>query len=162
MNQAPSIAKLHDTVQLEHVCSYWATLSAPEVIGPLAEGLRINVYVTDGEVSGPKMHGRLRRVGGDWLSLRPDGIGLLDVRATFELEDGALIYTTYGGVADLGPDGYERFLAGNPPAKVQLRITPRYYTGHSDYLWLNRLQCVGIGEVDMQQMRVSYDIYAVR
>jgi hypothetical protein len=161
MAPAPSTTKLHNEVQLEHICSYWATLSAPEIIGPLAEGLRVNVYVTDGEVSGPKMRGRLRRVGGDWLSLRPDGIGVLDVRATLELEDGALIYTTYGGVADLGPDGYERFLAGNPPARVQLRITPRYYTGHSDYLWLNRLQCVGIGEVDMQQMRVSYDIYAV-
>src|SRR5213595_3323850 len=127
MNPAASIAKLHDTVHLEHICSYWATLSAPEVIGPLAEGLRVNVYVTDGEVSGPKMRGRLRPVGGDWLWLRSDGIGLLDVRATFELEDGALIYTTYGGVADLGPDGYERFLAGNPPVQVQLRITPRYY-----------------------------------
>ena len=84
------------------------------------------------------------------------------MRSTLELEDGALIYTTYGGIADLGPDGYENFLAGNPPARVQLRITPRYYTGHSDYLWLNRLQCVGIGEVDMQAMRASYDIYALR
>lgn len=162
MNPRAGNGKLHDAVQLEHICSYWAALSAPEVIGPLAEGLRVNLYVTDGEVSGPKMRGRLRRVGGDWLSLRPDGIGVLDVRATLELEDGALIYTTYSGVADLGPDGYEKFLAGTPPAQVQLRITPRYYTGHSDYLWLNRLQCVGIGEVDMQQMRVSYDIYALR
>ena len=151
MISAAGTSKLHDEVHLEHICSYWATLSAPEVIGPLAEGLRVNVYVTDGEVFGPKMRGHLRRVGGDWLSLRPDGIGILDVRATLELEDGALIYTTYGGVADLGMDGYQQFLEGNPPARVQLRITPRYYTGHSDYLWLNRLQCVGIGEVDMQR-----------
>jgi Protein of unknown function (DUF3237) len=159
----PSTAtKLHGEVQLEHICSYWATLAAPEIIGPLAEGLRLNFYATGGEVFGPKMRGRLRPVGGDWLSLRADGIGVLDVRATLELEDGALIYTTYGGIADLGPDGYERFLAGNPPAKVQLRITPRYYTGHPAYLWANRLQCLGIGEVDMQQLRVSYDIYALR
>jgi hypothetical protein len=154
--------KLHDEVQLEHICSYWATLSAPEIIGPLAEGLRVNVYVTDGEVFGPRMRGRLRRVGGDWLSIRPDGIGVLDVRATLELEDGALVYTSYSGIAELGLDGYERFLKGDPPARVPLRITPRYYTGHSDYLWLNRLQCIGVGEVDMQQMKVTYDIYALR
>jgi hypothetical protein len=153
---------LHDQVQLEHIFSYWATVTAPEVIGPLAEGVRINVYVTDGEVSGPKMRGRLRPVGGDWLTLRPDGIGVLDVRATIELEDGALIYTTYGGVADLGPDGYDRFLKGTPPAVVPLRIAPRYATAHPDYLWINRLQCVGVGEVDMQRMKVSYDIYALR
>jgi hypothetical protein len=73
-----------------------------------------------------------------------------------------LIYTSYGGVADLGQDGYERFLAGSPPARVSLRIAPRYYTGHSAYLWLNRLQCVGVGDVDMEQLRVSYDIYALR
>jgi hypothetical protein len=162
MTPVAGSVKLHNDVQLEHICSYWATLSAPEIIGPLAEGLRINVYVTGGEITGPKMRGRLRTVGGDWISLRPDGIGLLDVRATLELEDGALIYTSYGGVADLGDHGYERFLAGNPPARVPLRITPRYYTGNSAYLWLNRLQCIGLGEVDMEQMRVSYDIYALR
>jgi hypothetical protein len=162
MTPAPAGTKLYDAVQLEHICSYWATLTPPEVIGPLAEGIRINVYVTDGEISGPKMRGRLRRGGGDWLSLRPDGVGILDVRATFELEDGALIYTTYGGIADAGQDGYERFLTGRPPERVSLRIAPRYYTGHSDYLWLNRLQCVGVGEVDLQQNRVSYDIYALR
>jgi hypothetical protein len=122
----------------------------------------VNVYVTDGEVVGPRLRGRVRPVGGDWLAIRPDGIGILDVRATLELEDGALVYTTYGGVAELGPDGYKQFLIGNPPATVQLRIAPRYYTAHSDYLWLNRLQCIGIGVVDMRQMRVTYDIYALR
>ena len=110
--------RLYSDVQLEHICSYWATVTAPEVIGPLTEGVRVNVYVTDGEVSGPKMRGRVRPVGGDWLTLRADGVGVFDVRATIELEDGALIYTTYNGVADLGAGGYDRFLAGNPPAVV--------------------------------------------
>jgi hypothetical protein len=154
--------KLHADVQLEHICSYWATVSQPEVIGPVAEGVRVHVYVTEGEVFGPKMRGRLRPVGGDWLLLRTDGIAVLDVRATLELADGALIYTTYNGVAELGPDGYQRFLSGNPPPLVQLRIVPRYYTGHPEYQWLNRLQCIGVGEVDMQKMRVGYDIYALR
>src|SRR3954453_15025381 len=116
MTPVAETSKLHADIQLQHICSYWATLSPPELTGPLAEGLRVNVYVTDGEVFGPKMRGRFRRVGGDWLSLRPDGIGTLDVRATMELEDGALVYTTYGGVAELGSDGYQRFLEGNPPA----------------------------------------------
>jgi hypothetical protein len=81
-------ARLHADLQLEYTCSYWATLSAPEVIGPLAEGVRVNVYVTEGEIFGPTMRGRLRSVGGDWLTLRPDGVGILDVRATIELDNG--------------------------------------------------------------------------
>jgi hypothetical protein len=108
------------------------------------------------------MQGRLKPVGGDWLLLRTDGTGILDVRATFELDNGALVYTTYSGVLELGADGYEKFLAGQMPPFVDLRIAPRYHTGHPDYLWLNRLQCVGVGRADTQQMRVEYDIYIVR
>jgi len=132
------------------------------MIGPTPEGLRVNVYVTSGEVFGPKLRGRFRPVGGDWLLIRPDGIGVLDVRATMELDDGALVYTTYGGVAELGPDGYAQFMQGKPPASADLRIVPRYHTSHADYIWLNRLQCVGIGVVDIEHLRVSYDIYAIR
>jgi hypothetical protein len=90
MNAAPTQNRLA-SVDLEYLFSYRATLAPPEVIGPIAEGIRINFYVTAGEVSGPKMRGRLRTVGGDWLLLRPDGVGLLDVRATMELDNGALI-----------------------------------------------------------------------
>jgi hypothetical protein len=133
------------SVDLEYLVSYWATLAPPEVIGPIAEGIRVNFYVTAGEVSAPKMRGRLRPVGGDWLLLRPDGVGMLDVRATMELDDGALILTTYGGVVDSGPEGYPLFLKGILPPRLDLRIVPRYYTGHPEYLWLNRLQCVGVG-----------------
>ena len=150
------------SVDLEYLCSYWAKLTSPEVIGPLAEGIRVNLYVTDGEISGPRMRGRLRTVGGDWLLLRTDSVGLLDVRCTMELNDGALVYTTYGGVVDLGPDGYSQFLKGILPPRAELRIVPRYYTSHPDYLWLNRLQCVGVGVFEAAQLRVSYDIYAMR
>ena len=161
MNAAPTQNRLA-SVDLEYLFSYWATLAPPEVIGPIAEGIRVNFYVTAGEVSGPKMRGRLRTVGGDWLLLRPDGVGMLDVRATMELDDEALIFTTYGGVVDLGPEGYNLFLKGILPPRLDLRIVPRYYTGHPEYLWLNRLQCVGVGVFDVAQSRVSYDIYAMR
>jgi hypothetical protein len=64
------------------------------------------------------------------------------------------------GIADLGPDGYERFSQETHQRGFGLRITPRYYNSHLAYLWTNRL-CLGIGELDMQQLRISYDIYAV-
>jgi hypothetical protein len=78
--------------------------------------------------------------------------------------NGALIYTTYGGVAELGPDVSKGFLAGNPTKAGSVADShPVSYTWHPDYLWLNlwlnRLRCVGVGDVDMRQMRVSYDIY---
>lgn len=148
---------------LEHICSYSGQLkNPPEIIGPVPEGIRANFYVTGGEVSGPKLRGLLRPVGGDWLTIRPDGVGLLDVRATIETHDGALIYITYTGVGDMGEDGYQKVLRGELPRKVPLRVVPRLYTAHPTYQWLNRLQYLNIGEADLERFEVRYDMYAVR
>jgi Protein of unknown function (DUF3237) len=87
--------------------SYTAKLTEPEVIGPLPEGIRINIYVAGGEISGPKLSGKRRPVGADWLTIRRDGIGVLDVRATMETTEDALIYLSYFGSVDLGETGYE-------------------------------------------------------
>lgn len=148
---------------LEHICSYTATLRQPfEVIGPTPTGLRINAYVTGGEATGPRIRGRVLSVGGDWLTVRPDGVGLLDVRATMETHDGALIFAEYSGVMDLGEHGHGRALAGDLPARAAIQAVPRFLTAHPAYLWLNRLQCVSVGEADLATSTVSYDTYAVR
>lgn len=147
---------------MEHLCSYSATLKSPfEVIGPTPEGLRLNGYVTGGEVSGPRINGKVLPVGGDWLTVRPDGVGILNVRATLETDDGALIYMSYQGVGDLGENGYQDFLDGKPAGKFPLHVAPRMLTAHPDYLWVNRLQCVNIGEADLENFRVAYDLYAL-
>ena len=148
--------------RLEHILSYSAILKAPEVIGPLPEGIRANFYVTGGSVQGPRVKGQVLPVGGDWLNIRTDGVGLLDVRATIQTDDGALIYTVYSGVADLGEDGYQKFLQQDLPPFIALRIVPRYHTAHPDYLWMNRIQCLGIGQADMARLEARYDVYAVR
>jgi hypothetical protein len=147
---------------LEHVMSFTVTLHPPEVIGPVSEGLRVNFYVASGEVNGPKVYGKLRPVGSDALTVRTDGVGILNVRNTIETREEALIYAAYTGVAELGADGYERFLRGDLPPLVPLRVVPRVQTAHPDFQWLNRLQLLGIGEVNTEDLVVSYDVYAVR
>ncbi len=147
--------------KLEYLFSFsFGVKLPPEVIGPVPEGIRANFYLSGGAVEGPRLRGKVLAVGADYLLLRKDGVGLLDVRATFETEDGALIYVAYSGTVDAGPDGYERFLADDLPAKMPLRNAPRFQTAHPDYAWLNRLQCFGVGESDLGKNRVSYDIYA--
>ena len=147
--------------KMEHIFSYKATLSEPEVIGVTPEGLRLNLYVTGGTVEGPRLHGKFRPVGADWLTIREDGIAVLDVRATIETHDGALIYVTYGAVGELGEDGYQRFLDGNPTRRFPIRGGVRVITSHPDYLWLNRLQCVNIGEGNLDELYAAYDVYAL-
>jgi hypothetical protein len=149
--------------RLEHIFSCTGSLaSPPEVIGPVPEGVRANFYTTGGQVSGARVRGKIRPVGGDWMTVRRDGVAILDVRATFETHDGALILVTYPGVIDLGEDGYDRFLRGELPAAAQIRISPRFLTSHPEYLWLNRLHCIGVGEYLAATNDARYDVYAIR
>jgi hypothetical protein len=148
--------------RFEHVMSYTAQLADPEVIGAVPDDLKINFYVTGGTVTGPRVSGKIRPVGGDWLTLRRDGIAVLDVRATIETEDAALIYVAYPGIIDFGPDGYENFVQGRSPGSaVAIRISPRFQTSHPAYVWLNRLHCIGLGQAFLERSEVAYNVYAV-
>lgn len=148
--------------KLEYLFSYGASGGArPQIIGPTAEGIRAIFPIAGGEVDGPRLRGKVLPGGGDWLSLRTDGVAVLDVRITLESHDGALIYVSYGGVGDFGADGYAKFLKGELPPTLRIRATPRFQTGDPRYAWLNRLQCLAIGEADFTRPRIAYDLYAV-
>ena len=148
---------------LEPVFSYHVQLIAPpEIIGPVPEGLRINMYTQSGKVTGDKIQGILRPVGGDWVTIRSDGVGITDVKGTIETQDKALIYMTYTGVLDFGEDGYQQILSGNLPQTAQIRNTPRFQTAHPNYLWLNRMQAIDIGEIDFTTFVANFDVYALR
>ncbi len=149
--------------RLEHILSFQGLGGpAPEVIGPVPEGIKVNFYNAGGTISGPHVRGKLRAAGGDWVTVRRDGIALLDVRVTFETDDGAAILVTYPGIADFGADGYDNFSRGQLPPLVKLRISPRFHASHEKYLWLNRLHCFGVGEYDSAARTATYDVYAVR
>lgn len=117
---------------------------------------------TASEVSGRKCAVSSGPLVATGYLLRTGGVGLLDVRAPMELDNGTLIYTTCGGVAGLGPDAYNLLLKGILPPRPELRVVPLYYTSHPEYLWLDGLQCVGVRVFDVAQSKVSYDIYAMR
>jgi hypothetical protein len=149
---------------LEHVCSYTVFLQPPEVIGPVAEGLRANYYFAGGKVDGPKLKGKFRTGGGDFATLRRDGIGVLDIRGTIETEDGALIYVAGAGLAYGSEDAYERAMKRELAPTVPLRVAVRLQTAHPGYSWVNRLQFVSIGELVRAAAgnEVRADLYAIK
>ena len=51
---------------LEHLFSYVVSLERPQMIGAIPEGIRAIFYVTKGEVTGPKLRGRILPGGGEW------------------------------------------------------------------------------------------------
>jgi hypothetical protein len=148
-------------MKLEFLMEYTANLQLPPRntgAGPF--GTRGLAVVTGGSFMGPRLKGTIWASGGDWWLRGPDGVVRLDVRATFETDDGALIYGQYYGVV--------RPEAGRPLAQpgetseygdAYFMTAPRFETGDERYAWLNGLVCVAEGKRTAQG--VAYRVYAV-
>lgn len=133
-----------------------------EVIGPTPDGFRINFFVERGRLRGPAIDATARPVGGDWFCLRPDGVGLLDVRSTYENTDGARLLYRAGGVLDLAPAAYAKLVGGDLACSAPVYATPTFLTADPRWLWLNRVQGVGIGRVEFAPPLVECDVYLPR
>jgi hypothetical protein len=134
----------------------------PESFGPAPDGLHVTFYIASGEIHGPRINARIRGEGGDWMIVRRDGVGVADVRITYETDDGALLLSRYYGIFDLGPGGYQRALVNQYDPVPPLVLAPQFVTSHPNWLWLNRLQCLAVGRVTMADLFVRFDLYAIR
>ena len=112
------------------------------------QGTRTIVQVVGGRFEGPRLNASVQTPAGDWITNRADGSYRLDVRLTLKTDDGALILVTYNGIGQTTNAG------------ASLRIAPLFETGDSRYVWLTRLQAVGVGE--RVGTTVKYDIYALK
>ena len=101
--------------QLKPLFELSATLERFDDLGETPQGHRMLAVVGQGSgtISGDRVRGQiLQGSGGDWLRLRPDGAGQLDVRITIKTDDEALIYMRYEGI--LAGDAVPRVLGGEP------------------------------------------------
>ena len=133
--------------------------------GPTPAGHMLTVYVTGGSFEGPTLRGKVLAGGGDWLRLRADGSGALDVRIWLETDDGARIYMTYGGRLVVPPELLAQAMDFDhaqavDPARYYFRTQPLFETGHPAYAHLNTLVAIGVGRVG--HGGVTYDVYAVK
>lgn len=136
-------------MKLEPLMNYHADLKPGTAVGDGPYGQRLIVDVTGGHFEGPRLRGKLLPSGADWLLLRPDGFGLLDVRATFETDDGAFIYLSYYGILEF-TEQVQAALAGGGSTEygdVYFMTQPRFETGDPRYAWLNSVVAVGEGRV---------------
>lgn len=132
-----------------------------EVVGALPDGLRINWYFTEGRFVGPDYEGVVLPGAADFMRIRQDGVGIVDVTELLQMRTGARLYCSYGGMFDLGVDGYARALRNEFDAFPPFVTAPTYTTADKGLAWLNRAQCIGLGRVDTKAMRIDYDVYAV-
>jgi hypothetical protein len=150
-------------VRFEHLVHVKVRLAAePEVIGETPAGFVINWLPVSGTLDGPAFRAMVIAGGEHQMSIRADGMGRMTVSVTIKTHDGALIQLRYSGTADYGEDWGMRLARGGWPTVLPVRSCIHLLTAAPKYRWLNRMHCLGVGEVRPAERLYSYDMYAVR
>lgn len=146
-----ALATTHDARALEPAAAALraeplATLHAP-LHAPLSPSANLLVFhPRPGGTLRGRINAQVIDPTGDWVRVMPNGSMRIDVRLTARLDDGELLYVSYGGVLKK-PDAasWSRFLAGERISAPQWYyvITPQFETASRKYAWLNDVQAVG-------------------
>lgn len=121
----------------------------PNELGQTPYGRRRIVPVAGGTFSGPRLKGEILPVGGDVALIRADGVFEPDADLVLRTHDGALIHLAYRGRWHASAEVMARLLrrdAGVDPASYYFRTAVMFETSAEDYLWLNKLLAIGVGE----------------
>ena len=104
--------------------------------------------VTAAEIEGDRITAHQKgAAAADWLRVSPEGYGTLDVKITYETEDGAIIHATYSG----------RLLFDT----MTVYAAPLFHTGDERYAWINRVQAAAKGTFTPTGQLV-YEVYELR
>jgi hypothetical protein len=150
-------------MRLEPLFNFTVEFETAISIGAGPQGERLIADLTGGTFSGPKLNGKLRASGADWILLSPEGDLRLDVRAVLETDDGAVIYMPYRGVMVMH-DKLRQVLfehTGETSSDDGYWVTQiQFETGDPRYAWLNPLMAVAEGTI--APGRADYRVYAVQ
>ncbi len=148
--------------QLDLLCEYYATLAEPLVVGNGPYGMRQIFHVTGGEVTGPRLRGRVLPSGADWILIGADGVGRLDVRAAMETHDGAILYVHYIGILHFNEATMAAIAGGRMTefGETIFYVNPRVETGDPRYAWLNGAFLLNQGRLGPG--RVEYRMFEVK
>lgn len=130
-------------------------------VGPIPAGRRVVAPVTGGRFEGERLKGDVLPGGADWVTYRPDGAMLIDVRLPLKTQDGAMIYLSYQGRFLGKGNALARLARGEvlDPADYSLVTTARFECGAPAYAWLNDVIAVGTGR--QSGFNPVYTIYEI-
>ncbi len=129
-------------------------------IGKTPFGERTTYIVGEGVFDGPKLRGRILAGGGDWFVRGANDLARLDVRKTFETDDGALIHVSYIGLYKFNA-AVSRALAAGGDAQfgdTLFMAQVQFETGDPRYAWLN--ETLAVAEARETAAGVEYQLYA--
>ena len=134
-------------ISTRHLFTLKLSAGETQQAGQTPMGRRMIVPITGGTFDGERLRGTIEPGGADWMTQRPDGVTMLDVRVVLKTDDEALILLTYHGLRHGPPEVMARLTAGEQvdPAEYYLRTTLYFETSDERYSWLNKLVAVATG-----------------
>jgi Protein of unknown function (DUF3237) len=122
-------------------------------------GQRLMVPIEGGDFAGPRLKGRVVPGGTEWPLVRPDGVGTIDARYTFETDDGVFINVRNTGYRYGPPEVMRRINTGDgwvDPAEYYFRTWSLFEAPVGPYEWLSRYVFFGIAERVPECLFLSY------
>lgn len=137
------------------------------VTGPISRLKGVNGSANDmlmmtidgGDVSGPRIRGRVLPGGTEWPLVQTDGVSRIDARYAFVCDDGAVIGVHNTGLRRGPPDVMERLLARREVVDARtyyMRTWSRFDAPAGPHQWLGQSVFVGIGERHPELLHLRY------
>lgn len=148
-------------MKLVPLLTFRNALSSIQDIGMTPFGQRTTYIIGEGRFEGQRLKGRVVPGGGDWLLRGEDGLAELDVRKTFETDDGALIHVSYTGLYRFSEEVTAKLGRGEDCGfgETLFKTHVRFQTGDTRYAWLNAVIAVGEGRETREG--VEYRIFSL-
>lgn len=141
------------------------SLNPPQKIGPVLTGTRLIYPFKDGAVKSDKINGKILDCSGEWGLVVDTTTFKMDVRATIQTDDGALIYMAYSGYNHASAEKSAIMRSGKgyelSPSEYYFRSVPVFETSAPKYAWLNHTVAVGVGHFPAPG-KIIYRIYAIK
>lgn len=140
-----------DAIELVPLCEVDLEIARARNIGNGPSGSRWIAEIIAMTLTGERLNASMiGTAAADWVTV-VGGVATIDVRATVETIDGALVYVQYRGRTDATRR------VGTAPAYV----APIFETGDERYAWLNCVQAVGKSRLSNLNV-AHYDWYELR
>ena len=148
---------------LEHEMTYRFRTRGPlPSTGGSPLGERQYYEMTEGELSGPRIHARLVMPGGDWYRVGSDGFGRPDVRVQLTTDDDQTILLHYTGLVEVN-DTFSHAAETGGVTRFEdhyMRMVMAFDTGSPRYAWLTRHLFIAEGRI-AGPSEIEYRIYRV-
>lgn len=134
--------------QLEHVCDLAVTIAPPVEVGQTPAGLRRVIPITGGEVTGPRLNGKVLASGADFQLILGGGTQAhLDARYVIELDDGTRVFVQNTALRVASQENSQRIMRGESvnPADIYFRCQPKLDAPGEKWAWLSESQFIGCG-----------------